>query len=74
MPVTWVRIPFERRLDACRRDLIRRQSLLSDPRSGSGQHLCEEAEIDLTPAGELFGSGCCGGSNPSGFFWFRRSR
>jgi DNA-binding beta-propeller fold protein YncE len=30
--------------------------------------------IDATPAGELFASGCCGGSNPSGFFWFRRSR
>jgi hypothetical protein len=28
--------------------------------------------IDVTPA--LFASGCCGGSNPSGFFWFRRSR
>jgi len=30
--------------------------------------------IDVTPAGELFASGCCGGSKPSGFFWFRRSR
>ena len=30
--------------------------------------------IDVTPSGELFASGCCGGSNPSGFFWFRRSR
>ena len=30
--------------------------------------------IDISPAGEFFASGCCGGSNPSGFFWFRGSR
>jgi DNA-binding beta-propeller fold protein YncE len=30
--------------------------------------------IDVNPAGELFASGCCGGSNPTGFSWFRRTR
>jgi hypothetical protein len=27
--------------------------------------------IDANDAGELFASGCCGGSNPSGLSWFR---
>jgi DNA-binding beta-propeller fold protein YncE len=30
--------------------------------------------IDVGEAGELFASGCCGGSNPNGFSWFRRAR
>ncbi len=30
--------------------------------------------IDVSETGELFASGCCGGSNPNGFSWFRRSR
>jgi 6-phosphogluconolactonase (cycloisomerase 2 family) len=30
--------------------------------------------IDVSEIGELFASGCCGGSNPNGFSWFRRSR
>ncbi len=29
--------------------------------------------IDVNEAQELFASGCCGGSNPNGFSWFRRS-
>jgi len=28
--------------------------------------------IDVSEAGELLASGCCGGSNPMGFSWFRR--
>jgi DNA-binding beta-propeller fold protein YncE len=28
--------------------------------------------IDVTEAGEFAASGCCGGTNPSGFSWFRR--
>jgi NHL repeat len=27
--------------------------------------------IDVNAAGELYASGCCGGSNPMGFSWFR---
>jgi hypothetical protein len=29
--------------------------------------------IDINPSGELFASGCCGGSNATGFSWFRRA-
>jgi len=29
--------------------------------------------IDVSEAGELVGSGCCGGSNPNGFSWFRKT-
>lgn len=28
--------------------------------------------IDVNAAGELFASGCCGGSKPTGFFWLRK--
>ena len=27
--------------------------------------------IDVNDAGEVFAGGCCGGSNPTGFFWLR---
>jgi hypothetical protein len=30
--------------------------------------------IDVSESEELFASGCCGGSNPNGFSWFRGSR
>jgi len=30
--------------------------------------------IDVSATGELFATGCCGGSNPNGFSWFRRTR
>lgn len=30
--------------------------------------------LDVNAAEELFASGCCGGSNPTGFSWFRRTR
>jgi DNA-binding beta-propeller fold protein YncE len=30
--------------------------------------------IDVNAAEELFASGCCGGSNPTGFSWFKRAR
>jgi DNA-binding beta-propeller fold protein YncE len=30
--------------------------------------------IDVSTAEELFATGCCGGSNPNGFSWFRRAR
>jgi DNA-binding beta-propeller fold protein YncE len=30
--------------------------------------------IDVNAAEELFAGGCCGGSNPTGFSWFRRTR
>jgi len=30
--------------------------------------------IDVTESGELVASGCCGGSNPNGFAWFRKAR
>ncbi len=30
--------------------------------------------IDVTAAGEIVASGCCGGSNPSGYSWFRKAR
>jgi streptogramin lyase len=30
--------------------------------------------IDVSETEELFATGCCGGSNPSGFSWFRRTR
>lgn len=30
--------------------------------------------IDVSEQEELFASGCCGGSNPNGFSWFRRTR
>jgi len=33
----------------------------------SGPH-----SIDVAETGELFASGCCGGSNPTSFSWFRR--
>lgn len=27
--------------------------------------------VDVNAAGELFASGCCGGTNPTGFYWLR---
>jgi DNA-binding beta-propeller fold protein YncE len=30
--------------------------------------------IDVSEAGEPVASGCCGGSNPSGYAWFRKNR
>ena len=30
--------------------------------------------IDVSEAGEPVASGCCGGSNPNGYSWFRKSR
>jgi DNA-binding beta-propeller fold protein YncE len=30
--------------------------------------------IDISDEGEAFATGCCGGSNPSGFFWLRTKR
>jgi DNA-binding beta-propeller fold protein YncE len=30
--------------------------------------------IDVSETGELVASGCCGGSNPNGYSWFRRTR
>lgn len=30
--------------------------------------------IDVSETGELVASGCCGGSNPNGFSWFRKIR
>jgi DNA-binding beta-propeller fold protein YncE len=30
--------------------------------------------IDVTAAGEVVASGCCGGSNPNGYSWFRKTR
>jgi sugar lactone lactonase YvrE len=30
--------------------------------------------IDVNAAGELFATGCCGGSSPNSFSWFRQSR
>ncbi|SRR5579883_46125 len=30
--------------------------------------------IDVNEQGELFASGCCGGSHPMGFFWLRTAR
>jgi streptogramin lyase len=30
--------------------------------------------IDVTAAGEIFASGCCGGASPMGVFWLRKSR
>jgi DNA-binding beta-propeller fold protein YncE len=30
--------------------------------------------IDVSEAGEIVASGCCGGSNPNGYSWFRRTR
>lgn len=29
--------------------------------------------IDVSEAGEIFASGCCGGTNPMGFFWLRKT-
>jgi DNA-binding beta-propeller fold protein YncE len=29
--------------------------------------------IDVSDAGEIVASGCCGGSNPSGYSWFRKA-
>lgn len=29
--------------------------------------------IDVSEAGEIFASGCCGGTNPMGFFWLRKA-
>jgi len=29
--------------------------------------------IDVNDAGEVAGSGCCGGSNPSGYSWFKKN-
>lgn len=48
-----------------------------DPASGKplGQiELPGPHSIDVNNAGELFAGGCCGGSNPTAFFWLRRSR
>jgi hypothetical protein len=30
--------------------------------------------IDVSEAGEVVASGCCGGSNPTGYSWFKRPR
>jgi DNA-binding beta-propeller fold protein YncE len=30
--------------------------------------------IDVSDAGEVVASGCCGGSNPNGYSWFRKAR
>jgi sugar lactone lactonase YvrE len=30
--------------------------------------------IDVNGAGEIVASGCCGGSNPNGYSWFRKTR
>jgi hypothetical protein len=30
--------------------------------------------IDVNEAGEVVASGCCGGSNPSGYSFFRKPR
>jgi hypothetical protein len=30
--------------------------------------------IDVNDSGEPVASGCCGGSNPNGFSWFRKAR
>jgi DNA-binding beta-propeller fold protein YncE len=30
--------------------------------------------IDVSEAGEIVASGCCGGSNPNGYSWFRNTR
>jgi DNA-binding beta-propeller fold protein YncE len=30
--------------------------------------------IDISDEGEAFATGCCGGSNPNGFFWLRTKR
>jgi hypothetical protein len=30
--------------------------------------------IDVSEAGEVVASGCCGGSNPNGYSWFRKTR
>jgi DNA-binding beta-propeller fold protein YncE len=30
--------------------------------------------IDVSEAGEIVASGCCGGSNPNGYSWFRQPR
>lgn len=30
--------------------------------------------VDVNAGGELFAGGCCGGKNPTGFFWLRRGQ
>ena len=48
-----------------------------DPSSGKVLGQVESPgphSIDANEAEELFASGCCGGSNPSGVSWFRRTR
>lgn len=52
-----------------------------DRQSGSGQRqMVGQVEspgphaIDVSGEGEAFASGCCGGSNPNGFFWLRAKR
>jgi DNA-binding beta-propeller fold protein YncE len=48
-----------------------------DPSSGKVLGQVESPgphSIDANEAEELFASGCCGGSNPSGVSWFRRAR
>jgi DNA-binding beta-propeller fold protein YncE len=48
-----------------------------DPATGSVLGQIESPgphSIDVSEAEELFASGCCGGSNPNGFSWFRRAR
>jgi DNA-binding beta-propeller fold protein YncE len=48
-----------------------------DPASGKVLGQAEAPgphSIDANEAGELAASGCCGGSNPNGFSWFRRAR
>jgi len=29
--------------------------------------------IDLSDSGEVVASGCCGGSNPNGYSWFKKN-
>lgn len=45
-----------------------------DPASGKALGQIEAPgphSIDVSGAGEIFASGCCGGSNPMSFFWLR---
>ncbi|PWT99420.1 MAG: hypothetical protein C5B51_27200 [Terriglobia bacterium] len=46
-----------------------------DPATGKAMGQIEAPgphSIDVSDAGELLASGCCGGSNPMGFSWFRK--
>src|SRR5579871_2177716 len=48
-----------------------------DPATGKVLGQTESAgphSIDVAETGELFASGCCGGSNPTSFSWFRQAQ